>query len=382
MTDHAAEEPAKIFLTLRQRIEEQSSWGYPEIAAHLPADRIPVGYFCPYVPEELLYAARVFPFRLMGLPLKISHAQAHLPSYCCHLVKSSLEGLLQGDLGFLKGIVFSQTCDSMKGLADIWGLEKRGHFQFNLMVPSRLEGELARIFYYEELKRLTEFLKKESGPFAAEDLSRSIHLFNQIREGLAGLYRALQRDPSLLTNALLARIIEVGYFIDRAEYLGLLQDLLKALPAEQESAGRIPLYLIGNMTHSPDWFSLLDEAGALVVGDDLCSGGRTLRLMTEEVGDPWQALVDRYFKTFFCSTKYMGPWGRKESLLQEVEDSGAKGAVFLFYKFCEPHYFDYPDVKQWLEEKGIPILLLEIEGPTQGREQLKIRIQAFIEMLG
>jgi len=29
------------------------------------------------------------------------------------------------------------------------------------------------------------------------------------------------------------------------------------------------------------------------------------------------------------------------------------------YKYCETHFFDYPDLKQALESKGIPTLLLE-----------------------
>jgi benzoyl-CoA reductase/2-hydroxyglutaryl-CoA dehydratase subunit BcrC/BadD/HgdB len=378
ITDLSAKE---TFSELSKTIEEISAWGYAELAAHLPKDRVPIGYFCPFVPEELLYAAQAFPVRLMGFPVKISHAQAHLPSYCCHLVKSSLESLLRGELTFLKGIIFSQTCDSMKGLSDIWALEKRSHFQFNLMVPSRLDGELPRLFFREEIKRLTEFLGREVNPVTAENLSRSIHLFNQVRAGLGECYRRFRSDSPLLTNKLLAQIIQVGFFIDRADYLGLLQNLLRAIPEAGDDGKRTPLYLTGNMTHSPDWLALLDEAGAVVVGDDLCSGGRTLRLMTDETGDPWNGLIDRYFRTFFCPTKYMGPWGRREILLKEVQESGAKGVIFLFYKFCEPHYFDYPDVRHWLESQGIPTLLLDIEGPSQGREQLKIRIQAFMEML-
>lgn len=111
------------FSNLIRELEEIASWGYPEIASHLPSGRIPIGYFCPYVPEELLQACGAVPIRLMDMPVKISHAQAHLSAYCCHLVKSSLENYLRGNLDFLKGIVFSQSCDSMKGLAEIWALE-------------------------------------------------------------------------------------------------------------------------------------------------------------------------------------------------------------------------------------------------------------------
>ena len=84
---------------------------------------------------------------------------------------------------------------------------------------------------------------------------------------------------------------------------------------------------------------------------------------------------------FLCPTKYKGVHAHAETLLKEVQKSGAKGVIFLLYKYCETHFFDYPDLKQALESKGIPTLLLEVEDPSYSIGQLKIRVQAFVEML-
>jgi benzoyl-CoA reductase/2-hydroxyglutaryl-CoA dehydratase subunit BcrC/BadD/HgdB len=67
--------------------------------------------------------------------------------------------------------------------------------------------------------------------------------------------------------------------------------------------------------------------------------------------------------------------------LEDVQKSGARGIIFLLYKYCEAHYFDYPDLKVALESKGIPCLLLDVEDPSYSLGQLKTRIQAFVEML-
>jgi benzoyl-CoA reductase/2-hydroxyglutaryl-CoA dehydratase subunit BcrC/BadD/HgdB len=135
------------------------------------------------------------------------------------------------------------------------------------------------------------------------------------------------------------------------------------------------------MVHSESYFSLIEEAGGRVVRDDLCSGARTFRLMVPEEADPLEALTDRYFQSFFCPTKYRGPQAHRETLINDVDNSAAKGVIFLLYKYCEAHFFDYPDLKSALESKGIPSLLLEVEDPSQSQEQVKIRIQAFVEML-
>jgi benzoyl-CoA reductase/2-hydroxyglutaryl-CoA dehydratase subunit BcrC/BadD/HgdB len=370
------------FSNLLEKAAEIASLDYRDLASHLPSGREPVGFFCPFVPEELLQAAGALPFRLMDVPVKISHAQAHLPAYCCHLVKSSLESYLRGELDFLKGIVFSQGCDSMKGLADIWALQERLPFQHNLMVPTRLDSPLARDYFMTEMTCLKEALEKRLGRISPEELARSIRLFNRLREQLGKIYTRRRLDPARLSGGQLAQIVRAGYLMDRETYLDLLTGILEAWPDDfEKESSQVPLFLSGNMVHSSDWFSLIEESGARIVRDDLCSGARVLRLSLPEEGDPLEALVDRYFRSYLCPTKHQGIMAHQEVFFKELEQSGAKGVLFLFYKYCEPYYFDYPDLKKSLEDRGYPTLLLEIEDPSQAREQMKIRLQAFVEMM-
>jgi benzoyl-CoA reductase/2-hydroxyglutaryl-CoA dehydratase subunit BcrC/BadD/HgdB len=370
------------FSKIIQELGEIASWNYPEIASHLPPERRALAYFCPFVPEELIQAAGAVPIRLMDTPVKISHAQAHLPAYCCHFVKSALENYLRGDLDFLRGVIFSQSCDSMKGLADIWSLKGRLSFQSNLMVPARLDSPLARDYFKIELEELKKTLEDRLGKITRENLQESVRLFNLLREQIRKLYGRMRSDPLRMSGEDLARIIQAGYRMDRDRYLEILSRLLELWPEQPlGKSPAVPLFLSGNVAHSAGWFSLIDEAGGRIVQDDLCTGGRLLRLQTREDLDPLEALVERYFSAYICPTKYQGPFAHQETLFQEIKESGAKGVIFLFFKYCEPYYFDYPDLKKYLEAQGLPTLLLEIEDPSQAREQLKIRLQAFVEML-
>lgn len=367
---------------LQDEIFDTTSRDYAALADLLPADRPPVGYFCSLVPEEIIWAAGGHPFRLIDTPAKISLAQAHLPAYCCHPVKSYLQHLLQGDLDFLRGAVFSHSCDAYKGLAEIWSRQDRPPFPWNLMIPTRLESDRSRNFLQTELTRFTQELGKRLKPVTAEGLREALALFDRIRESQLRIYRLRGEHPGILTGDFFARLIQSGFWLDRERYLRLLTELLAALEqAVPRPDDRVPLYLTGNMIHDPFWFSALEDSGARIVWDDLCSGARTCRLKTPDLGDPLAALAERYFSGFFCPTKYYGPRARQEVLFKEVQDSGARGVIFLLYKYCEPHFFDYPDLRQFLEERGLPSLLLEIEDPAQAREQMKIRIQAFVEML-
>jgi benzoyl-CoA reductase/2-hydroxyglutaryl-CoA dehydratase subunit BcrC/BadD/HgdB len=369
-------------LKVLKEFETITSTGYREIASTLPKDRVPIGFFCPYVPEELIHAVGALPFRLMGIPVQMSHVQAYLPPNCCHLVKSSLESLLQGELDFLKGIIFSHTCDAMQGLADIWALQKRIPLQFNLMMPSRLDSELSLTFLKAEIERFRNFLESNVGKITPQNLKASIQLFNRVREKLQEIYTRRPKWHKQISGMDFARVIRAGYLMDRERYLELLNDLLNALPEKTEEGGNlVPVFLAGNMPHSDFYFSLIEEAGAIVVQDDLCSGTRFLRLMVPEDTDPIEGLTHRYLTSFLCPTKHKGAHAHAETLLKEVQISGAKGVIFLLYKYCETHFFDYPDLKQALESKGIPTLLLEVEDPSYSVGQLKIRVQAFVEML-
>ena len=55
--------------------------------------------------------------------------------------------------------------------------------------------------------------------------------------------------------------------------------------------------------------------------------------------------------------------------------------IFLFLKFCDPHSFDYPYIKEMLDKEGIPSMLFEIEDQLPSEGQFKTRCEAFIEML-
>jgi benzoyl-CoA reductase/2-hydroxyglutaryl-CoA dehydratase subunit BcrC/BadD/HgdB len=72
---------------------------------------------------------------------------------------------------------------------------------------------------------------------------------------------------------------------------------------------------------------------------------------------------------------------RGDELVRRVRDYKAKGVIFLFLKFCDPHSFDYPSLKERLDAEGVPSLLLEIEEQLPPEGQLRTRLETFISTL-
>jgi benzoyl-CoA reductase subunit C len=134
----------------------------------------------------------------------------------------------------------------------------------------------------------------------------------------------------------------------------------------------------------------MDELGAQVVGDDLCTGSRFFSSLvnesafvapsTEPRSDPITALADYYLQRPLCPTKYHPGHDPGSYLLERVRQAQAEGVVFVPEKFCEPHTFTYAMVRPALDRAGMPHLLLEME-QTPSLEALRTRLQAFVEML-
>jgi benzoyl-CoA reductase subunit C len=131
----------------------------------------------------------------------------------------------------------------------------------------------------------------------------------------------------------------------------------------------------------PDIYRQIEDAGATVVGDDFCTGSRHFAGAIDLQDNPLRAIAQRYYERINCPAKHRDCFSRGDYLLNLVEKTRAQGVIFVTLKFCDPHAFDYPYLKEFLDRAGIPSILLEIEEQQMSGEQLKTRVEAFIELI-
>jgi len=125
----------------------------------------------------------------------------------------------------------------------------------------------------------------------------------------------------------------------------------------------------------------VEDSGGAVIWDDLCTGTRFFDGQMDEAIDPIEAIARRYFERVICPTKHLDLTYRGENLVRMANEKRADGVIFLFLKFCDPHAFDYPYLKEYLDREGLPNMLLEVEGQIPAMGQLRTRLEAFVEML-
>ncbi|WP_035107146.1 2-hydroxyacyl-CoA dehydratase subunit D [Desulfovirgula thermocuniculi] len=343
-------------------------------AARYPGRRF-LGFFCSCWPEELVSALGGEPLRV--LPPARPGSPARLPAYCCTVARGCLELGEKGTLGFLAGAGFAHACDTMQCLGDIWRYAA-GMPVFYLVPPVAPLACGAEEYYTEELSALYARLAGAWGEEPREDaLREAVKLHNRVR-ALVGRLEELRAG---LPSPLVAAVLRAGQVMPRREFLRLLEEALPGLAARaSRPAGRRLLAVSGAVLETDDFYRLVEELGGRVVADDTCTGYRHYAAPVEESLPPLVALARRLASRPPCPCRHLGLEARARYLLQLVRSKGAHGLVLILRKYCEPHAWDAVHVAGALRGAGVPVLVLETEGPVVG-EQERTRLQAFLEQL-
>jgi benzoyl-CoA reductase subunit C len=344
-----------------------------------------VGTFCSYAPEEIIFAAGAHPFRLFSSGEKIRLAEAHLQSYCCSLVRGALEDALGGRLEFLDGVVFPHTCDSIQRLSDIWRLNVGHGFHLDLVLPVKLDTQSARLYLVDVLNRFRGELGEKLGvTISDDDLRAAIALYNRIRSALARIYELKNNRPEILKGGDIYALVRAAMIMDRTRAASLLDEIageLERLPGGLPGPERKRIILSGGVCNHPDIYAIIEEAGGAVVGDDLCTGSRYFSGLIDEQAEPVAAIAERYLERVVCPAKHRGLTGRADHLVRLAREKRAQGVIFFLLKFCDPHAFDYPYLKEALDQAGVSSMLLEVEDRLPADGQIRTRFEAFVEMI-
>ena len=373
-----------------QRIRERAETFIRELEREPPPDAA-LGWSCSYTPQELILAAGFTPVRI---PTAGGSAQGGTPSYLpanlCPYVHRLLRAGLSGELSRLRGSVLVESCDPMRRLADIWGLYTDPGFLYRLEVP-RCDDESAREFFRHILRDFRRALEELAGrSICASDLSRSIAVLNRTRRIMRelALMRAMPRPA--LTGAQFQRFALCAEVMSRerfnemgADFLSRSRrDLLRECAALPQTRGP-RLLLAGCLVEDSGLQALIEDSGARIVADDLCSGMRHFRTQVAENGEPpLEALVFRYLHRLKCP-RMQRRGDRVSNLVALAREHGCDGVIFHTLAFCDLHQMDLPALQEELQKADIPCLPIEREELTsRDSGQLRTRIQAFVELLG
>ena len=198
------------------------------------------------------------------------------------------------------------------------------------------------------------------------------------------LYDMRRPEASLLTGREMQHVVKSQHGHGQGRAHGIAGAADRGGPQTAPRGDFVRVFLSGHLCHAPKpgVLDLVEQCGAIVVDDDLytasASSSRTWTRSSRR-STRWRpgispatggALPDTGGEEF--------DW--EEYLLKAVGRAGAQGLIILQAKFCEPHMYFYPEIKEAFDRNGIPNLLIETEHEEMPLEALKTRVETFMEI--
>lgn len=339
-----------------------------------------VGWLEPYAPEEIIYAAGCIPVGLWGGQVELKRVRAYLPSFACSIMQSTMEMALNGTYDNLKAVVISSPCDTLKCIGQIWkGKAPCIHFAH----PMNRKLDCANTYLVSEYnlirKKLEDILNVEITDAA---LAKSIMVYNEYRTAMRTFVNVAAQYPNIITAKVRHNIIKAAMFIDKADYTVLIRQLTNELRKQSVVEFKGKKVVLSGITFEHDEvLDILEFYNLAVVADDLAQESRQFRTEVPYYGSPMESLAKMWQNHRGCSLAFDPYKERIQMLLELVKNTGADALIIGQMKFCDPEEYDVPLIMKALEEAEVPLLVVEIDQQSNAFEQIRTRVQGFVESL-
>ncbi|HUA18615.1 MAG TPA: 2-hydroxyacyl-CoA dehydratase family protein [Bryobacteraceae bacterium] len=335
------------------------------------------------VPWELLRAGGFFPVLLQSHATETPHADAYMEPVFSQRMRSLLEGLLSGTWSFLKILVIPRTSEQEHKLyLYVSEVIRQGAgsgvpepYLYNLL---HTRSARSRAYGVAETLRLAARLAEIGGRKASqEDLLRAVNESNVARGAIRRLLR-LRRGKNLrLSGGEAVRAIGAWYFMDHGDYTATVDALVPALSRRPPLEG--PRILIqGAPLDHPALQEAIESEGAVVTAEDDWWNSRAAGRDIRSGSDPLQAIFEKYYRDAPSPRTF--PHSAAERWFRAAALRDIEGVVFYLPPEDDVLGWDYPRLRRWLEERGVPSLLVR-DGARNLPEKARQWIAEFVSNL-
>jgi benzoyl-CoA reductase/2-hydroxyglutaryl-CoA dehydratase subunit BcrC/BadD/HgdB len=351
-----------------------------------------IGTFCVFVPEELVLAADAIQVGLCaGAEIGKEAAEKILPRNTCALIKSFVGFKMARLCPYIEScdlVVGETTCDGKKKAYEIFA----DYAPVYVMEIPQMKQACDRDLWKAEIRRFKEKIEQITGKtITAPRLQEAIRLVNARRQVLQRLNRLRAATPVPISGRDVLLINQISFYDDPVRFTDKIGELCDELELRLEAGqGVAPadtprVMLSGCPMAVPNWKLpfLVESSGAVIVGEESCIGTRNTRDLVAETGENLEAMLDaiadRYLRIdCACFTPNRE---RLEHIVAMARDLKVDGVIHYGLSFCQPYAMEAFKVETDLKDAGIPMLSVETDYSMEDVEQLKTRVEAFVEML-
>ncbi len=352
-----------------------------------------VGSFCVFVPEEITLAADAVHVGLCaGADAGTDLAEQLVPRNTCALIKSFIGFKMAKLCPYIESsdlIVGETTCDG----------KKKAYEAFNEITPTyvmevpQTKTKAARELWKTEILRYQAEVEKVTGrKITAEKLKQSIQTLNARRKALQRLNALRATSPAPISGRDALLVNQISFYDDPIRFTAKIHELCDELEEriarkQGVAPANAPRLLVSGCPMAvPNWKLpyVIEGSGAVIVGEESCIGTRNSRDLVDESGETMEAMIDaladRYMKIdCACFTPNNE---RLDNIAELAKTLHADGVIHYSLLFCQPYTHEALKVDKRLQGEGIPMLSIETDYSMEDVEQLKTRVEAFVETLG
>lgn len=359
-----------------------------------PEDMKSIGTLCVMVPAELIYAAGAMPVRLCsGSYTAYSIGDDYIPRDACPLVKAVMGfGKVKALPAFdnCSLLVAPVTCDCKKKLAGVIDSVKN---TVSLHVPPIKKDDADTEVFLKELYRLIPILEKETGiQVTAKSLAEGINMVGNAQYEMSEFLKFRRYDPALMSGTQVMAVMNAYSYMPANLWAEQMHRLNGEMQRRLEhgcfvSRKNQPRILV---TGSPIAFPnikvplLIEEMGGVFAADETCMGERGLYDPVSVI-DPgfdgmMRALASRYTKPCTCPV-FVDNSQRIYRIKQMIKENKIQGVIYHVLRGCLVYDYEYQLMEEEMGKLDIPIIRVESDYNEEDVEQLRIRIEAFIELI-
>ncbi len=351
-----------------------------------------IGSYCIMVPDEIIYALGYTPVRLCaGHQIPAYLGEEIVPRDACPVVKASVGFHAMQILPMYNQCelaIMPMTCDGKRKSAEILA-------QFVPIVPVPITMSKDNAGFENVVKSLIALIKTleyhTKKKLSSKKLKEACLLINEAQRAAYLLQEKLYVDNPQIKGSEVMFVLNSFCYTNPSKWVEATKNLLQVIE-EREKEPKIPkrqrprVFIAGSPISFPNFKVplMIEELGAQIVGDESCLSGRLLY-------DPVlpadyttmgivRALAARYIAACTCPV-FENFDDRMHSLKTKLEATKAEGIIYHVLRGCVPYDFELVAMEEFAAKENIPLLRVETDFSSEDVEQVKIRFEAFIEMI-
>ena len=345
-----------------------------------------LGVTSSYVPEEMIVAAGMIPFRITGTTYPLSLSKTYFSGNISSFAQSCLEGALRKEYDFLEGVIIGGETDAVKRLYDAWlhfAVKNEHIYLFD--IPKFVTSD-SLLHYSESIVSLKKIIEKDFD-LSIDDkkLSDAITICKDTRNLLNRLNNLRKLNIPIINSMQMLEVCQLSVSGDKNVFNPELKILLEQLEnktdyIEINGSSGPRLLMTGSFQNGQELLSIIEKAGGNLVCEDIDNRMGYFRTKVLSSDSPMQAIAKGYMEKP-PSANVVDFQKRADHILSLIKEFRIKGVIYHILKFDDPYLFEFPDIKEALSKNNIPVVRIETEVGRMAEGQIKTRIEAFIDTL-